>query len=459
MWLAPFLSHVSTAALRVYYRLHRAGGAVPRHGPVLLVANHPNSLLDPAMVALAARRPVRFLAKAPLFTDPLVGFLVRGAGSIPVYRKADDPSQVSRNEEMFRAVHEALAGGAAVGIFPEGLSHSEPSLAPLKTGAARIALGTLAAHGVRVPIVPIGTIFRDKNVFRSEALVTVGQPIAWDDLSPDAGGDGHAVRELTQRIDRALRDVTVNLERWEDAALVELAEAIYAAEFGRAGDAAEWVTRLRTTTETLSHLRSSTADSSIPLAKDIARHARLLQRLGLRPRDLVEDPKRPGTLWWLLRRLPLGGVIPLLVLVVGTAVFFVPYRLTGIVEKRARPRDDVRATHKVLAGVIVFPVWIIAVSLVIGAIAGSLAGLLAVVAVPALGLFTLGLREQWGQARAEASRYVMLRRRRETIEPLRQQQRDLAVRLKAVLEQRSGGPGMPEPRPRSHASAAPHREQ
>ena len=67
---------------------------------MLLVANHPNSLLDPAMVAVAARRPVRFLAKAPLFSDRLVGFLVRGAGSIPVYRKSDDPSQVGRNEEM-----------------------------------------------------------------------------------------------------------------------------------------------------------------------------------------------------------------------------------------------------------------------------------------------------------------------------------------------------------------------
>jgi 1-acyl-sn-glycerol-3-phosphate acyltransferase len=457
MWLAPFLSHVSNAALRVYYRLHRAGGVVPPNGPVLLVANHPNSLLDPAMVALAARRPVRFLAKAPLFTDPLVGFLVRGAGSIPVYRKADDPSQVSRNEEMFRAVHDALAGGAAVGIFPEGLSHSEPSLAPLKTGAARIALGTLAAHGVRVPIVPVGTVFRDKNVFRSEALVTVGQPIVWDDLSPDAGGDGDAVRELTQRIDRALRDVTVNLERWEDATLVELAEAIYAAEFGKAGDAAEWVTRLRTTTETLTHLRSS-GEGSVPLAKDIVRHARILKRSGLLPRDLVEDPKRPGRLWWLLRRLPLGGIIPLIVLAVGTAIFFVPYRLTGIVERRARPRDDVRATHKVLAGAIVFPLWIVVVSLLIGAMAGSLAGLLSLAGLPALGLFTLGLREQWAQARVEASRYLTLRRRRETIEPIREQQRELATRLKAVLDQRSGL-GAREPRARPHASVAPHREQ
>ncbi len=456
MWLAPFLSRVADVALRVYYRLRRAGSEVPPTGPVLLVANHPNSLLDPAMVALAARRPVRFLAKAPLFSDPLVGFLVRGAGSIPVYRKSDDPSQVGRNEEMFRAVHQALASGAAVGIFPEGLSHSDPSLAPLKTGAARIALGTLAAHDIRVPIVPIGSVFRDKNTFRSEALVTVGRPVAWDDLSPDNGGDGHAVRELTHRIDRALRDVTVNLERWEDAALVELAEAIYAAEFGKATDAAEWVARLRMTTETLTHLRQS-GDGSVPLAKDISRHGRILHRFGLRPQDLVDDPKRPGALWWVLRRLPLGGVIPLVVLAVGTVVFFAPYRLTGLVERRARPRDDVRATHKLLAGAIVFPLWIITLSLLLGAAAGPLLGLVALVGLPALGLFTLGLHEQWREAGVEAARYVTLKRGRQMIEPLREQQRELAARLKAVLEQEARRAA--EPRPMAHASALPHREQ
>jgi 1-acyl-sn-glycerol-3-phosphate acyltransferase len=456
MWLAPFLSHVANAALRVYYRLNRAGTVVPQAGAVLLVANHPNSLLDPAMVALAARRPVRFLAKAPLFSDPLVGFLVRGAGSIPVYRKSDDPSQVGRNEEMFRAVHQALAGGAAVGIFPEGLSHSDPSLAPLKTGAARIALGTLAAHGIRVPIVPIGSVFRNKNTFRSDALVTVGRPVAWDDLSPDADADGLAVRELTQRIDTALRDVTVNLERWEDASLVELAEGIYAAEFGKATDAADWVARLRTTTETLTHLRQA-GDGSVPLAKDIARHGRILQRLGLRPQDLVDDPKRPGALWWLLRRLPLGGVVPLAVLAVGTVVFFVPYRLTGIVEKRARPRDDVRATHKLLAGAIVFPLWILTLALVLGGVAGPLAGVAALIILPALGLFTLGLHEQWREAGVEAARYLTLKRRRQLIEPLREQQHELAVRLKAVLDQQLAR--VSEPRAMAHANGLPQREQ
>ncbi|MDQ3556229.1 MAG: 1-acyl-sn-glycerol-3-phosphate acyltransferase, partial [Gemmatimonadota bacterium] len=144
MWLLPVFGHLASLAARTFYHLRISGEPPPSAGPVLLVANHPNSLLDPALVAAAARRPVRFLAKAPLFSDPRVGWLVRGSGAVPVYRRADDPSAMGRNDDTFRAVWEALALGDAVGIFPEGTSHSAPGLVTLKTGAARIALGAAA---------------------------------------------------------------------------------------------------------------------------------------------------------------------------------------------------------------------------------------------------------------------------------------------------------------------------
>ena len=146
MWLFPAFSVVCNAAARICYRFTVAGERVPTTGPVLLVANDPNSLLDPVLVSAAARRPVRFLAKAPLFTDRKVGWIVRASGAIPIYRRVDNPEAMDGNVDTFRAVHHALAGGAAIGIFPEGLSHSEPGITPLKTGAARIALGTLAQH-------------------------------------------------------------------------------------------------------------------------------------------------------------------------------------------------------------------------------------------------------------------------------------------------------------------------
>ena len=182
MWLLPGLSGLSRVAATSFYRLQITGPEVPASGPVLLVANHPNSLLDPALVAAAADRPVRFLAKSTLFTHPRVGWLVRGAGAIPIYRRTDDPEAANRNLGMFEAVFAELLSGAAVGIFPEGISHSGPSLSRLKTGGARIALGTAARSGTAFPLIPVGLVLRDKGMFRSDALVIRGEAVAWDDL-------------------------------------------------------------------------------------------------------------------------------------------------------------------------------------------------------------------------------------------------------------------------------------
>lgn len=134
----PLLSEL---AVRSYYRVTVAGARLPVTGPVLVVANHNNSLVDPGLVAAMAGRNVRFMAKSPLFTHPLIGWLIKGVGSVPVYRQQDDPTKISQNLDSFRDVHKVLAEGDVVGIFPEGISHSMSRLAPLKTGAARIALG------------------------------------------------------------------------------------------------------------------------------------------------------------------------------------------------------------------------------------------------------------------------------------------------------------------------------
>ncbi|MEP7347967.1 MAG: 1-acyl-sn-glycerol-3-phosphate acyltransferase, partial [Gemmatimonadaceae bacterium] len=251
MWLLPVLSTVARAAAFVYYRISYAGDEVPRRGSLLLVANHPNTLLDPLLVVAAARRPVRFLAKAPLFEDARTAWAVKAAGAIPVYRRHDEGTQMDRNADAFRAVYGVLAGGGAVGIFPEGISHNAPAIAPLKTGAARIALGAAARIGKSFPIVPVGMVMREKDIFGSQALAVRGAPVVWDDLAQRASDDAEAVRLLTNRIDDALRAVTVNLEAWEDGPLVECAVQIWEAERGQPPSPAERVTRLQVTTQIL----------------------------------------------------------------------------------------------------------------------------------------------------------------------------------------------------------------
>ena len=242
-WLLPLVGPVARLLVRAYYRVTVAGPPVPPHQPLLLIANHPNEVFDPLLVAAAAGRPVRFLAKAPLFELPVVGAVLRAAGCLPVYRRGDDPALTARNEATFEAVTTALADGAAIAIFPEGTSHDAPALAPFKTGAARIALGAGAA-GIPLIIVPVGLVLADRDRARSEALAVLGQPVQWDDLRTATPASAEAVRELTDRTAAALGAVTLNLDAWADEPLVTTAEAIYAATHEVSPDPAERVRRL-----------------------------------------------------------------------------------------------------------------------------------------------------------------------------------------------------------------------
>ena len=437
MWLLPIFSGFSRIACRIYYRLRFAGPSVPERGPVLLVANHPNSLLDPALVVASAGRPVRFLAKAPLFSDWKIGWLMRAAGAIPVYRRSDDPALMSKNEDAFRAVFDVLGGGAAVGIFPEGISHSEASMAPLKTGAARIALGAAAASGRTPSIIPVGLSFREKHTFRSDAFVVRGAPLKWDDLAQRGSEDADAVRELTARIDASLRSVTVNLDSWEDRPLVECAVRIWEAEQRTPSREAERLSRLEFTTKALARVRQSGDPTGLELAKDVGRHDRRLTRLGLRPSDLVADVGASRGVRWAATRFYLALPIGALFALVGAMLFWIPYQLTGVAVNRLRLPEDVRSTWKLLIGIVLYALWLAALVTIAGTNWGWLAALVTALAVPAVALIGLQVRERWQTAWHDARRFFLLRTRATMIEKLRTEQRELAGRLDRIVAQAS----------------------
>src|ERR1700730_5516488 len=156
-------------ALRVYFRRIEVTGLenVPQDGPVIFVLNHPNALVDPVFLLCLTPRRVAFIAKAPSFRIPVIGFLVRALDSLPAYRPQDEGEDVSRNLETFAAARKLLARGVTIGICPERVSHDEPRLKPLRTGAARIALAAVSSGEViDLRIVPVGLYYTEKTTFR-----------------------------------------------------------------------------------------------------------------------------------------------------------------------------------------------------------------------------------------------------------------------------------------------------
>lgn len=124
-----------------WFRWHIEGlENIPQEGPALLAVNH-ISFLDPFAAAyvvdLAGRRP-RFLAKAELFDDKRIAWIIKGAKQIPVHRGTPDAPMA-----LDQAI-EALRQGEVIVIFPEGTITNDPDLNPMaaKTGIARLALST-----------------------------------------------------------------------------------------------------------------------------------------------------------------------------------------------------------------------------------------------------------------------------------------------------------------------------
>lgn len=432
MWLYRAMPLISELAVRSYYRVTVAGARLPVSGPVLVVANHNNSLIDPALVAAMAGRNVRFMAKSPLFTHPLIGWLITGVGSVPVYRQQDDPTKISQNLDSFRDVHKVLAEGDVVGIFPEGISHSMSRLAPLKTGAARIALGAAQQLGTDFPIVAMGLVFRDRDEFRSEAHVIIGESFRWSDLVGDINNRG-GVRELTERIQVAMRAVSVNLVQWEDEPLVRMAEQVWRAEFGAEQTAAAEVERLRVTIEALQALRDSGATAWRETAAELRAHGRALSKLGLDPDSLNVTVSSSEALSWTLRKLPLLPLLPISFL---GAIFFWPPKLLTVRAAAHTAKlegDDTIVTHRVLVGAVAFPLWIALTSVIVALVFDWKAGLLSLLLQPLWAFAALAVGERRAAMWTAVRRYVLRRFVADRLEPMRVRQRELAEKLRVLL--------------------------
>jgi glycerol-3-phosphate O-acyltransferase/dihydroxyacetone phosphate acyltransferase len=235
--LRQLIHAIISIALRLFFRRIEVVNVerVPEKGPLLFVLNHPNGLVDPALVFVSLPRRVSFLAKSTLFNNPIGAFLLRTLEILPVYRRIDAGAKLQSNLVTFDNCFELLRRGRCIAIFPEGVSHDEPQLQKMKTGAARIALGAVSgpqpASGLK--IIPVGLYYTSKTSFRSEALIRYGEIFEVERVELDANGEPPraSVYELTAKIETALRDVTLNLETESELDAVVRAEALFSSVF------------------------------------------------------------------------------------------------------------------------------------------------------------------------------------------------------------------------------------
>jgi len=419
--------------LNIFFRRIKVVGSerVPPEGALILAGNHENGLLDPLLLFCISGRSARFLAKATLFRNPLVAPWLRLTNALPIYRRQDEGSDMSRNEATFQACEHLLVNGEALALFPEGISHDLPRLQPLKTGAARI-VGRARQRGASLVLLPVGLSYSAKATFRSDVTVTFGLPVPYADLPWGHGDDPAAVEALTERLRVALESLTVNAERWEDLRFVEGVRSM-ALELAGFGD--ENLDRVAVTRRLLEEFYRARLEHPTELHALLTKaraYVRMLDLLGLRDGDVSGETKVGAAFIHTWKRLAvvLAGYPPALY---GWLFNFLPYFLTGRLALAAGDERDVVATYKLYAGLVLFPLFYLGQGATVWRAAGPWWAALAVAVGGPCGLWAMryyALRSEFVHL---VSATVTLDLRRDAGERLKEMRAEVIEALKPLV--------------------------
>lgn len=351
--------------VRVYFRkvevLNAPARGVERR---LFGANHVNGIIDPMLVMTATWCRIAPLAKAPLWKIPGLNLLLKAAEAVPVVRRQDEPGKAEgANDQLFDAVARHLERGSNVLIFPEGISHNEPHVVRLKTGAGRMLVGARDRGVSGLTFQAVGLEFDDRKTFRSRTLVIFGPVRSVEEL---ATAGGSLVDRITEQLRDDLTELVVEGATWEERELIARVAELLAHDSGDRS-LAGWNSigrRVEAARKALEGERRGLYDE---VARSVGRYYEGLAAAGIGDAELVAGQGDEGA--QALRRLALLSLLPLAL--VGGALFWLPYQIPKLSTRLARGETDVVSTYKIGLGLVVFPAWT------------ALAALLALLLLPA----------------------------------------------------------------------------
>jgi 1-acyl-sn-glycerol-3-phosphate acyltransferase len=418
-----FVRRLTRLLLDLFYARVEVVGAehVPPTGPLIVAANHHNSIVDAMLLLVAIPRPVRTLANAPLFRHPLIGPFLHMIGALPVHRRQEAGNDPARNAALFAATTAALSAGGAIVIFPEGRTQPEPVLQEIRTGTARMLLAAEheAGAGPPVTLLPVGLVFQEPGTFREgRALVLIGPPVATADC-----------RVLTERLAAALRAQIIEADDRHTLRLLGLVEELWREGNGRspATDAA----RVAWMQQAMQIYRSLLDHAPGPVSEFRAELEALdadTQKAGLAAERLSRHYSAG-----VVARFALGQGLALLLgaplALCGIVLHVVPYQLTAAAVRLIPHTDEEEATDKIAAGLVLYPLAWALEAWAAYAIGGKLALIGFLVALLPAGFFALAWRARLAHVGQEAGAFLRFLRDRGLPHRLRERRRALAAKL------------------------------
>jgi len=414
---------------------------IPSEGPVIFAGNHPNALMDGwLLMARCGRWPLHFMANAKLWQYRLLGRLLNASGAVPVYRHEEHDGKVD-NSKAFNKLYEVIERGDCMGIFPEGVSHTESQLTKLKTGAARIALSVAQRGKAKVTIVPCGLNYMHRHRFRSQVLIEFGEPIIvggeWlEDFKSD---ERDTVRKLTGHLADALAAVTLNAPDWSTLRFVQAARRLYKPATATLAPS-EYVELNRRFVE--AYLKMADEPELIKFRESVDNYQSRLDVLGLKDYQLrtkISVGKAFRRL--LVRSMSLMLLLP--VAIPGVLLHLPVGWLAAYVGDRFSYEEDDIATLKVFASMALLPILYLLAAFLIGNYFGTVWAIVAVVGLTIS--FSASIWVIEAQATLLASMVSILRRTRlrAEIEDLHATRAELVEKVRFMVER---GYDLDEPR-------------
>lgn len=360
----PVMKRLVQFVVFVLYRSLEIAGPIDhtRRGPVLGVVTHFGGLADGLVVVDSSSRWPRLMAKDVIFKTPVIGWLASFFGGIPVHQPKKGATKEERREfamKMFVSAHAALEQPSYVVIFPEGVTREEPSMAPVRTGAARIVLGARVSGTKGITVLPQAIHYGDRATLRSRVFLNVGEPLVLDDWVPanipagePEGPENHeAVEKLTAEIEDRMREIAPDYSNWREAHLLSLAsEAALREETPEHIEVIDYADRERVAAALN---RQSTPEQKDRVLEAASAYDTQLQALGLRDIGLELRAAKPGQLW----RFLVGSLIKMLLVLpfalLGLLVNWIPAILTYL-SGWIPASDPVKATLRPAIAVLTF---------------------------------------------------------------------------------------------------------
>lgn len=189
---------------------------VPDKGAVLFLANHPNGLIDPILIASQIRRKTHFLVKADIFKNPKIATFFSWLGMMPVFRIRDGIKSLAKNNLIFEKCGTLLKSDKTLLIFPEGTHDKKRTIRPINKGFTRIVFRTLADDPtLKIHIIPVGITYQNSSKYPTEVTVNFGKSILASSYY-DKNEIPKSAKILKDEVAQRLKALTVHINNDEN---------------------------------------------------------------------------------------------------------------------------------------------------------------------------------------------------------------------------------------------------